>query len=53
MWRSLPPLVLLFLLGACSSWRGAAPIAVAPDPVVYPASAQEGRYRPWLGAQAR
>lgn len=40
---------LLTGLSGCASRRGTPEIVVAPDPVIYPAPAEEQRYRPWAG----
>lgn len=48
MWRALMLLSLLLLLAGCAAWRGVPEIAVAPDPVVYPAPSDGARYIPWM-----
>lgn len=47
MWRALFLVPMLLLAGGCAAWRGEPERPIAPDPVIYPAPAQEGRYLPW------
>jgi hypothetical protein len=47
MLRALILLGLLLPLSGCAAWRAVPEIAVAPDPVVYPAPSDGARYRPW------
>ncbi|MDB5413100.1 MAG: hypothetical protein JWR10_1435 [Rubritepida sp.] len=43
-------LIALLTLPGCSYFRSERQVVVAPNPVMYPAPAAEGRYIPWIGA---
>ena len=48
MWRTIFLAGLMILPGGCAYWRAEPEVAVAPDPVMYPAPVAQNRYIPWL-----